>query len=142
MKTASKNYNIYFDTDLGGVVMKWTGYTTSGEFREGTELMLNILIKNNCKKVLADIKEMTLIGSDDQQWLENTFIPRAVQFGFKKLAIVRPSSYFNKVAIENVSEKIDKKNLTIGYFDTLEEATEWFSDVSLTPAYGHQRTCN
>ena len=142
MTTTSNAYDVYFDKDLDAVVMKWTGYTNSGEFREGTELMLNTLIKNNCEKVLADIKDMTLIGSDDQQWLEHTFLPRAIRFGFKRLAMIKPSSYFNKVAVESISGKIDRKNLTVGYFDTLEEAIAWLSDVSITTPFGHQRTCN
>lgn len=142
MKTTSDNYDIYFDKDLETVVMKWTGYTTSNQFREGTELMLNILIKNNCNKVLANVKDMTLIGSEDQQWLDSNFLPRAIQFGFKKIAIIKPSSYFNKVAIDSVSEKIDKNNLTVQHFDTLEEATGWLNITTKeSRSFGHQRTC-
>ena len=54
-----------------GNIVSWEGYATSPEFKEGTELMLNTLIKNKLAKVLADIKGMTLIGMDDQQWLNN-----------------------------------------------------------------------
>lgn len=62
MEATIKTYNIYFDKDLNAVVMKWQGYATSNQFKEGTELMLNTLINYNASKVLADIKDMTLIG--------------------------------------------------------------------------------
>ena len=111
MNTSKAIYDINFDKDLNAVAMEWTGYANSNQFREGTELMLNTLIQHKCEKVLADIKDMTLIGAEDQEWLDTHFLLRAIKFGFKTPAIVKPESYFNKVAIENLSLKINKNNL-------------------------------
>jgi hypothetical protein len=121
----TETYNIYFDRDINSVVMEWDGYATSAEFKEGTELMLNTLIRHNTFKVLADIKDMILIGVEDQQWLIDQFLPRAIEFGFKAIAIVKPDSYFNKVAVESVSYKVDKDKLEIMFFDNAEQAKEW-----------------
>lgn len=117
-------YHIYFDQDLNSVVMEWDGYATSTEFKEGTELMLTTLIKHNTFKVLADFKDMILIGSEDQQWLIEQFLPRAIAFGFKAIAIIKPDFYFNKVAVESVSYKVDKNKLEIVFFDNTELAKE------------------
>jgi hypothetical protein len=125
MNTPVDVYNIYFDKDLDAVVMIWNGYSTSEQFREGTELMLNELIHNGSSNVLADLREMILIGMEDQKWLEVKFLPRAIKFGFKRIAIITPNSYFNKVAVESVSYKVDKEKLTISFFDSQEEAVEW-----------------
>lgn len=105
--------------------MEWDGYATSKEFKEGTELMLNTLIRHHAFKVLADIKDMILIGSEDQQWLVEQFLPRAIEFGFKAIAIVKPDSYFNKVAVESVSYKVDKDKLEIVFFEDTDQAKEW-----------------
>ncbi len=125
METNTEIYNIYFDEDINSVVMEWNGYATSKQFKQGTELMLNMLIKNNCSKVLADIKDMKIIAMEDQQWLNEEFLPRATTFGFKAIAIVKPHYYFNKVAVETISYKVDKEKLTINFFDNSEEAREW-----------------
>jgi hypothetical protein len=130
MKQNTAIYDINYNKDIDAVSMEWNGYATSDQFREGTELMLNTLIKNNCKKVLANVKDMTLIGAEDQQWLDSNFLPRAIKFGFKTIAIIKPESYFNKVAIEAVSFKVDKKNLTINFFDNIEEAAEWLKKLN------------
>ena len=116
MHMAQQTYNIYFDKDINAVVMEWDGYATSAQFKEGTELMLQTLKQNNAYKVLADIKDMVLIGMEDQQWLEKDFIPRAIQAGFKAIAFIRPDYYFNKVAVESVSYKIDKEQLQLSFF--------------------------
>lgn len=128
MKTAEDVYNIYFNPELNAVIMEWSGYATSGQFREGTELMLNTLIQNKCSKVLADIRHMTLIGMEDQKWMENNFLPRSIKFGFKKIAIITPTSYFNKIAVENISYKVDKEKLSIHIFDNLEQGTQWLKE--------------
>lgn len=129
MQAKAEVYNIYYDPAAGCVVMEWNGYATSAQFKEGTELMLNVLIQNKATKVLADIKDMVLIGREDQQWLDTHFLPRATQFGFKALAIIRPDHYFNKVAVESISYKVDKDKLAINFFDNLTEAKDWLSNL-------------
>jgi len=125
----NKVYHIFFDKESNIVVMDWDGYATSEQFREGTETMLKILIENKARRVLADAKDMTIIGSDDQKWMETDFLPRAIQFGIKACAIVRPVSYFNKIAVESVSYKVDKEKLLINFFDTAIEAREWLQKL-------------
>lgn len=118
-------YTIAFDEKLDMVVMEWNDYATSREFREGTEFMLDLLIKHNCSRVLADIRDMTIIGLEDRTWMENDFLPRAIRQGFKYIAITTPTSYFNKVAVEDISYKIDKKKLTLHFCETLEQGKQW-----------------
>jgi hypothetical protein len=125
MKTDSNIYNIYYDPALDAVVMEWNGYATSAQFRQGTEKMLEILIENKAEKVLGDVRQMVLIGMEDQKWLETDFLPRAIHQGFKVIAMIRPEYYFNKVAVETVSYKVDKEKLSIQFFDSREKASEW-----------------
>lgn len=125
METNSIIYNVFFDQELDGVVMEWEGYATSAQFKEGTELMLDILVKHKAYKVLADIKKMTLIGREDQKWLEVDFLPRAIDLGFRVLAIVKPDAYFNRVAAETISYNVDQEKLIILFFDEVMEAKEW-----------------
>ncbi|MDB5226300.1 MAG: hypothetical protein JWN78_493 [Bacteroidota bacterium] len=127
MEATTKVYNIYFDSVIDSVVMEWRGYATSREFKQGTELMLNTLIKNNAYKVLADIKDMTIIAREDQEWLDTDFLPRATDYGFKVIAIVQPDHYFNKVAVESISYKVDKNKLAIQFFNNVNDAREWLS---------------
>jgi hypothetical protein len=129
METNTEIYHIYFDQEIDAVVMEWNGYATSTQFKEGTELMLNTLIQNNSFKVLADVKDMVLIGLEDQQWLNTHFLPRAIKFGFKAIAIIKPDNYFNKIAVESVSYKVDKDKLKINFFDNIVEAKEWLKKM-------------
>lgn len=127
METTDKVYNIFYEPSIDSVVMEWRGYATSREFKQGTELMLKALIENNTFKVLADIKDMIIIAKEDQDWLDADFLPRATDLGFKVLAIVKPDHYFNKVAVESISYKVDKNKLAMNFFDDVRDAKEWLS---------------
>ncbi len=127
--TENKIYDIYPDTEAGIIVMDWEGYATSQQFREGTETMLNLLIENRMHKVLGNIRDMVLIGAEDQKWMETNFFPRAIRFGFKACAILKPTNYFNKIAVETISFKVEKEKLEIQFFDTAEEARTWLQSL-------------
>jgi hypothetical protein len=130
METENKVYNIYPDTTSDMIVMDWEGYATSQEFREGTETMLNLLIEQRMHKVLGNIRDMVIIGAEDQKWMETNFLPRAIRFGIKACALVNPINYFNKVAVEAISYKVEKEKLQIKFFDTSEEAKEWLDSLT------------
>lgn len=121
----NKAYQISFNKETNYVVMVWKGYSTTKEFREGAETMLDMLSHNYAAKVLGDIKDMILISSDDQNWLNNDFLPRAVNKGLRTMALVQPDHYFNRIAVETVSFKVDKQKLTIQFFKDIESADSW-----------------
>nr|WP_302180080.1 STAS/SEC14 domain-containing protein [Chryseosolibacter indicus] len=109
--------------------MEWRGYSTSAQFREGTELLLKILMENKANKLLADIEDMTLIGMEDQRYIEFNFLPRAMQNGFDAVAIVKPSNYFNKVAVESISYTLAKAKLQLRLFNNTKEAKQWLLEL-------------
>ena len=126
---AIETYKVYFDPEIKAVVMEWDGYATSSQFRKGTELMLSTLIDNKTFKVLADVKDMTIIGMEDQQWLDTDFLPRAIDAGFRAIAMIRPEHYFNKVAVDSISYKVDRNKLSINFFDNIEDAKKWLNSL-------------
>jgi hypothetical protein len=127
--SAEKIYDIHYDADLSCVIMKWTGYPTSVQVREGMELMLENIAKHKACKVLADVREMLIIGHDDRKWLEQEFLPRWRAKGFKVIAFVKPSNYFSAVTIESMLSRPVLSFLKINVFDTYQEAQSWLSQV-------------
>jgi hypothetical protein len=127
MKTSAQVYNIYYDASSECIVMDWNGYATSEQFRQGTEEMLQLLIRYKVHKVLADSFDMVLISSADQDWIYNNFLPRAIDKGFKAIALVRPESYFNYVALESLNYRIGNDKISIRMFDKIDDAKHWLS---------------
>jgi len=125
-------YEIFFNPDIKAVVMNWHGYATSRQLKEGSEKMLTTLIEHKANKVLANLKDMILISMEDQNWIEHSFIPRGSEKGFKAIAIIKPTSYFNRVAIENIASKVENRDLMqIRHFDSEGEAIAWLNEVEI-----------
>ncbi len=116
---------IYYNPIVPCVVMEWRGYATSKEFRTGTQSMLDLLIEKKASKVIADVKNMKLISMEDQKWVEDEFLPRALKAGFRVMALITSNDYFNRVSVENITQKIDPSKLVLKYFDNIFSAEEW-----------------
>ena len=61
--------------------------------------------------------------------VRHTVLPGAIKFGFKAIAIIKPDHYFNKVAVENISYKVDKGKLAINFFENISEAKKWLKEM-------------
>lgn len=127
----SKVYSVSYDTELKTVLGIWKGYATSKQFREGSEALLTSIIQNQAKLMLVDLKEMVIIGKDDQDWMDKSYIPQLIEEGLKAVAVVQPAYYFNKVAVESIIFNINKQLLHVNYFKSIEEAKDWLRDTKI-----------
>ena len=118
-----------YDAEVPCVVMTWRGYATTGQFRAANERVLEVLAERQASKLLGDIKEFVLIGSDDQAWLSSDWIPRAVQAGLRKVALTSPAFYFNRVAVETVGQRLDPDALVLRHFDDRAAARAWLASA-------------
>jgi hypothetical protein len=116
---------IDYDADIPCVVMIWKGYATSAAFREGNARVLTEITDRRASKLLGDVTDFVLIGAEDQAWLNEVWIPRAMHAGLRKVALVQPNFYFNRVAIDSVAQKLDRDRVELGFFDNRDAAKEW-----------------
>jgi hypothetical protein len=116
---------IAYDAETPCVVMIWKGYATSAAFREGNAQVLAEINSRRASKLLGDVTDFVLIGAEDQAWLNEVWIPRAMHSGLRKVALVQPSFYFNRVAIDTVAQKLDRDRVELGFFDNRDAAKEW-----------------
>lgn len=119
-----------YDIEVPCVVMIWKGYATSAAFKDGNAQVLAKISAHNASKLLGDVTDFVLIGAEDQAWLNQVWIPRAMHAGLRKIALVQPTFYFNRVAVESVAQKVDRDRAEVGFFSTQEEARAWLKDQS------------
>lgn len=117
-----------FDPELQVVIMKWNGFSSSIEFRKANEDVLQKLQANASYKLIADLRQMKIIALQDQQWLYNNWLPRAITAGLSFVAIVESDDYFNRLTVDAVSQKIDDK-ITIRYFNNILSARSWIRNL-------------
>jgi len=118
---------VSYDISVPCVVMTWKGYATSAAFREGNAQILDMIRTHHAARLLGDIREFVLIGAEDQAWLSQVWIPRAISVGLRTVAMVTPVFYFNRVAVENVEKNLGPDSLALQYFDNRDDARAWLS---------------
>jgi hypothetical protein len=91
--------------------------------------MYSLIREHKASKILADIKDMTLIGREDQDYTVYSFLPRAIESGFRAIAIVKPLSYFNAVAVETIGYRIKDTVVQMRVFDNRQEAFTWLKSL-------------
>ena len=123
------DFHVSYDPDIECVYMVWRGYHTSALFRAENEQVLTVIAKHGARRLLNDIRYYVLIGQNDQEWLNSSWLPRAIDAGLRTCAIVAPVFYFNRVAVQTVADRVDPGVVTIEYFDSTEMARRWLVSV-------------
>ncbi len=127
-------YSLAYDSSINSVVMILKGYFNSSMFRKVTENLLCLIIKHKVHTVLADATHMNLIGGEDQKWLNEDFLPRAIKQGYKACAMVKSKHYFSRVSLQAIADKMDKSAFDLQFFDEKNSAIGWLKNYS-TPIH-------
>lgn len=121
-----KESGVYFNTEIQAVVVTYSGFLTTEQFKEIAEELQKLRVKNHSTKQLSNIEEMGVLTPEIQNWLHDVWFPKAKSAGLKHLAFVVPKSVFGKWSM-NAITKDDRlvHGLDIQYFSSLEEARSW-----------------
>ncbi len=98
----------------------WTGYQNMETVKSGGMLMLEMLEKNKCAKVLNDNTHVLGSWSEAADWAGNEWFPMMERAGLKSLAWVYSPSVFSRLAA--------KRSVDIAIGDVV---TQFFTDTAL-----------
>lgn len=113
--------------DLGCVKIIWKRYATSTQIRFVHELVLSALQHYGFRKILGDDRSLPTIHAEDQRWITEDWMPRAVAAGLRKCAGVYARAYFGRLSTEQVRARAPAP-LEIQMFDTPEQAHAWLAN--------------
>ncbi len=124
--------NEYVEISLDETVpcLVWIGkkYMPSETFRESEEKSLRFYIEYKKKypklQWFVDASEISIVKSEDTQWVADNILPKFAKAGLRKEAFVIPKRAIGKMTIHRyVSEAGDV--IEIHIFDTVEAAKSW-----------------
>ena len=84
---AERNCTVTYDEAAGCVVMTWRGYGAGAGFREDNERVLAALVEHRASRLLGEIERLSEFRPEDEAWLVQDWIPRAVRRGLRRPAI-------------------------------------------------------
>ncbi len=118
---------VAYDGAAGCVVMTWRGYGSSGRFRASNERVLEAIARHGASRLLGDIEALGEIAPEDQAWLTEDWIPRAVSHGLRRAALVTPAFEVGHAAVLLVGERLSAPELR--FFDEIEAGRAWLASA-------------
>ena len=124
----SKDYcKIFYNSKDNYLNVQWYGFPRSTDFRYACMKVLDFIKEYNTGKLLTDNRNAKVFSVDDQKWLNNEWLPLALEAGYYCSATLINDDVFVKNAITNITNKRDKKSVKTNMFTDEDEAINWLS---------------
>ena len=109
------------------VFVEWDGWANTAEFSALLDAEVKALRDHGGSRLLADCRRQRVLNPADQERADREWIPRALEAGLKRFAIVLPTSDMAAGHLQERLGKVPKSAMQIAYFASVEEAREWLA---------------
>jgi hypothetical protein len=120
--------SVRWDPSCAAVLVEWEGWASSAEFMALLDAEVRALSDHRCSRLLADCRRQKVLNPADQERGDREWLPRAIEAGLKRFAIVLPTSVLATMNLKERLGKVPETVLRVGYFDTVDEAREWLNE--------------
>ncbi len=118
--------SISYEPETRIVILKWKGFASSENFRDGLNFALDVVKEHRAEYWLGNLKLMESIQPADEEWASQVWFPKIAQSSLKKMAIVTSLDYFNNTSVKRiVNTAVPIINFETRYFVDVIPAKEW-----------------
>lgn len=121
---------LYYDQDNGLLHHKANSNITGEQWKTLLLTGNKILKENKLQKWLSDNRSIGVLAEEDSNWINNEWLPSAIELGWKYWALILPE---DQVVAMNMSEFItafNERGIRVQVFTELEEGMEWLIEAS------------
>jgi PAS domain S-box-containing protein len=109
--------------------VNWIGYQNYDSVKKGCLIMLDLLKKNECTKVLNDNTNVMGNWSEASDWGGQYWFPAMQEAGLKHFAWIYSHSTFSRMAAHK-SIDITMGKVTAQFFTDIDEARNWLNQMN------------
>ena len=118
---------IDYDQSRKQLVQTWSGFASSGQFREAIDKTLVFAKSNPVRTLISDTLNQSVVEPEDTNYAASA-MPKLFQSGLKAMAFVMPKSVITQLSLRQFAE--EKKTDNIKYFPSLTEAKKWLESFN------------
>lgn len=116
------------DLESNAVKAIFDDYIKEEDFKNFANQILDKVKVSGKKKLLYDTRGLKVMSQDVQDWINESWFPKANKLGISHMAFIMPESIFGKISMEQTnSEKSQIGNINIQYFGDMITAKEWLN---------------
>ena len=125
----TSQYLIKRNTEVPCLMIKWRGQMFSEGYRKALEDCLGWMKEYQIGKILNDDRKIKGgLSPQDQKWAMENWLPRALEEGYRSMAVVQERDFFKRVPAAQISAQARlyfQDLIKIEYFSTIKSAQEW-----------------
>lgn len=106
-------------------LVEWQGWANADEFAALLEAEVRALKEHGGTCVLADCRLQRVLSADVQARANQEWVPRVVEAGLKKFAVVLPLSDMAAGHLQERLNEVPPTAFEVAYFTTVGAAEEW-----------------
>jgi len=110
------------------VKIVWDGNISLEMYQKAFTLALDFQAKELVPvyNFLSDIRKQGLVNPENRKWFEQYALPRAVNQGLRRGAVISDANVFKKYYINLILQSTNRFKLPFRFFDEIDEALAWF----------------
>lgn len=113
------------------VFSEWKGFANSEELRAGLLKGIQAITDNRAGAYVSDARKLKVIVHEDQRWIQEKWMPLAMQAGLRRLAFVTAATGLGRLTIEDLVVMVDHHGLESRTFSSLPAARSWVVEVAV-----------
>lgn len=112
------------------MVLIWDGSPSPEEYKKPFLAMLAYGHKHPVDGMLSDISKQGIVNPDNRKWFEKEMMPKAVEAGLKRGAIVTNGNAFKMYYINLILSAVNKFPIQTKLFNNQKDALTWLDSFS------------
>ena len=117
----------FYDPETKAAIGIFEGFLSFDAFKEIAEELHEIRKRNHSSKQINNVVNMKVLSQETQDWIKNSWFPKAKLTGLKHFAFIVPKDIFGKMSMEAANSVVN--DITIQYFDDENKAKDWLKSV-------------
>ena len=126
---------VFFESDHARIMVHvphhlvhvvWKGNTAGEAYREASRQVLKAVQEHGLRYFLSDARNMGPILFADREWSEHEIIPKFVEAGLRRVAVVSSKDVLNMIAVDNMVASVPSEApCQFGFFGGPDLALVW-----------------
>ncbi|MEJ8755742.1 hypothetical protein WG947_01930 [Pontibacter sp. H259] len=121
-------YIIRYSEPLSLIEVTWNGLVTSQGLQATLLHLIEVIKERNPRYLLADTRKLNTLGSEDQSWIKNTFLPALNDSSVIKFSRISEPDVFTHAIIESLLHYVQHEEqfgCIMRSFTDREAALDW-----------------
>jgi hypothetical protein len=118
--------DIMYNEEKFYLLVIWKPKMNDENYKEVFNYCIEYAQSHRVDNYVSDIREQKLITPETRKWFEEDALPRAVETGLQRGAIIFAGNVFKKYYANNILTRTKNFALPLKFFTSFDDAYKWF----------------